>query len=64
MQTGHDTKHTIFISLHSPSQIRYSLWKEWKIVDYRNASWTINQQDEWRWEDLGRGGKTIDPEQA
>jgi hypothetical protein len=26
--------------------IRYSMWKEWNVTDLRNASWTMNQQEE------------------
>jgi hypothetical protein len=33
------------------------MWKEWNIIDCRNVSWTIKQQEEWMWENLGRGGK-------
>jgi hypothetical protein len=51
------------IFFQCPSQIRYSLWTEWKLVYCRNAFWTVNQQDEGKWEDLGRGGKAVEPEQ-
>jgi hypothetical protein len=37
----------------------YSMWKEWKIIDLQNVSWTV--YEERTWEDLDRDGKTFDP---
>jgi hypothetical protein len=38
--------------------------KGWKSADFRNTSKTISQYGQGTWEDLGRGGKTIEPVEA